>query len=74
MAAGVLISRHPATPSWEMIREELKFSGGGIHRDLARLLRIRFVGGAPHGESEGRYSPSETERKVIRPTTMGSKS
>jgi hypothetical protein len=53
MAAGVMLLHRPATPSWEMICEESKFSGGGIHRDLARVLRIRFVSGAPHGEPEG---------------------
>src|SRR4029079_15151517 len=49
---------------WETNDEESEFSSGGLHRDLARLLRLRPVRRATHGESEGRYPPPETGRKV----------
>jgi hypothetical protein len=51
--------------------EEFEFSGGGVHSDLARVLRICAVGGAPHGEFEGRYSPPETGWKMIEPAAKG---
>src|SRR5579864_7285342 len=51
--------RTRAGNSWERRNEESEFSGGGVHRDLADLLRIRPVRRPTHGESEGRYSPPE---------------
>jgi hypothetical protein len=58
------VSRVRAIHCWETKHEEFEFSDGGIHCNLARVLRIRFVGGPPHGESEGRHSPPEAERQV----------
>jgi hypothetical protein len=36
----------------ELLNEEFEFFGGGVHRDLAGVLRLCLVSGAPHRESE----------------------
>jgi ferrochelatase len=54
-----------------MNHEEFEFSGGGLHCDLVRILRLRFVRRAPHGEFEGRHTPSEARREVSRSAAEG---
>jgi hypothetical protein len=48
-----------------MIDEEFEFSRCGLHCNLARVLRIRFVCGEPHGEFKRRDSPFKTGREVM---------